>query len=231
MSVRLFLSAVSDEFCDYREHLRSDLTLKDVEVKTQEDFKDPGTGTLEKLDRYIADCDAVVHLVGEMTGAIAMDPSTEFIASKNPSVANKLPPLKEVLDKRLDVSYTQWEAWLALYHSKRLVIAEADRAAPRAPHFAPTDASRAAQQVHLRRLSVMERFPSCTFTSSDNLAKYILGGLILDLLTIDAIKSVEEKFNQGIYNNKTELRSILGDIQSNMAALNADKGSHIYEFS
>jgi hypothetical protein len=71
MSVRIFLSTVSDEFRNYRDQLRTDLTRHNVEVKVQEDFKDYGGATLDKLDLYISTCDAVVHLVGNMTGADA----------------------------------------------------------------------------------------------------------------------------------------------------------------
>jgi hypothetical protein len=39
MSIRVFLSTVSDEFRAYRDQLRSDLTRHNVEVKVQEDFK------------------------------------------------------------------------------------------------------------------------------------------------------------------------------------------------
>jgi hypothetical protein len=46
MPVRIFLSTVSDEFRDYRDQLRHDLTRHNVEVKVQEDFKDLGTVTL-----------------------------------------------------------------------------------------------------------------------------------------------------------------------------------------
>ena len=60
MSVQTFLSTVSDEFRRYRD-LRSDLTRHNVEVKVQEDFKDLGDETIDKLDVYIADCNAVVH--------------------------------------------------------------------------------------------------------------------------------------------------------------------------
>jgi hypothetical protein len=76
MTVRIFLSTVSDEFRDYRDQLRRDLTRHNVEVKVQEDFKDLGTVTLDKLDAYIAHCDAVVHLVGDMTGTAAKPEST-----------------------------------------------------------------------------------------------------------------------------------------------------------
>jgi len=61
MSVKIFLSTVSDEFRHYRDLLRSDLTRHNVEVKVQEDFKDLGDETIDKLDVYIADCNAVVH--------------------------------------------------------------------------------------------------------------------------------------------------------------------------
>ena len=70
------------------------------------------------------------------------------------------------------VSYTQWEAWLALYHGKLLVIAKAADSAERGPRYMPTDASRAAQTAHVARLKAMGCYPS-TFTSPDNLAKRI----------------------------------------------------------
>ncbi len=58
MSVMVFLSTVSDEFRLYRDQLRADLTRHNVEVKVQEDFKNLGGDTLDKLDVYIAHCDA-----------------------------------------------------------------------------------------------------------------------------------------------------------------------------
>jgi hypothetical protein len=116
VSVRIFLSTVSDEFRDYRDQLRHDLTRHNVEVKVQEDFKDLGSVTLDKLDVYIAACDAVVHLVGDMTGALAKAESTRAIVGKYDDLMNRLPPLRQPLENRLDISYTQWEAWLALYH-------------------------------------------------------------------------------------------------------------------
>jgi len=182
MPVRIFLSAVSDEFADYRDRLRSDLTRHNVEVKVQEDFKDYGGVTLDKLDLYITACDAVVHLIGDMTGSDAKPASTNFILSKYTDFTDKLSPLRESLEKRLGISYTQWEAWLALYHGKALLIAKASDEAPRGPKYVPTDVSRAAQQIHLERLRAVERHPGCTFTSHDNLAKQIAYTVILDLL-------------------------------------------------
>jgi hypothetical protein len=50
MSVKIFLSTVSNEFSVYRDQLRTDLTRHNGEVKVQEDFKDLGGDTLDKLE-------------------------------------------------------------------------------------------------------------------------------------------------------------------------------------
>jgi hypothetical protein len=58
MRIRLFLSAVTDEFGSYRETLRRDLERPNISIQTQEDFVAWGADTLEKLDDYIRGCDA-----------------------------------------------------------------------------------------------------------------------------------------------------------------------------
>ena len=182
MSVKVFLSTVSDEFRVYRDQLRTDLTRHNVEVKVQEDFKDLGGDTLDKLDVYIAHCDAVVHLVGDMTGSAPSKQDICALLAKYPDIRDKLAPLGEALSNGVGVSYTQWEAWLALYHGKRLLIAKAEDGAARGPKYVPTAASRTAQAAHLTRLNTMKRYPGCTFTSPDDLAKHIAYTAILDLL-------------------------------------------------
>ena len=80
--VRIFLSTVSAEFRSYRDALRHYLDRPNVTVKVQEDFIVTGTETLDILDEYIRQCDVVIHLVGDMTGAMAQatvgggDPAT-----------------------------------------------------------------------------------------------------------------------------------------------------------
>jgi len=125
MSVKIFLSTVSDEFRRYRDLLRTDLTRHNVEVKVQEDFRDLAGETLDKLDVYIAACDAVVHLVGDMTCAYPGERGSTALLAKYPNLRRKLPPLGAALKDGVGVSYTQWEAWLALYHDKLLLIARA----------------------------------------------------------------------------------------------------------
>jgi len=180
-----FLSTVSDEFRTYRDQLRTDLTRHNVEVKVQEDFKDLGGDTLDKLDVYIAHCDAVVPLVGEMTGSTAMDREQQALLKKYPGLVTALPPLAEALEGGDHISYTQWEAWLALYHGKLLLTAKAEPAAPRGPKFAPTEDARAAQARHLTRLEMVRRYPGCAFASPADLARHIAYTAILDLLVKD----------------------------------------------
>jgi tetratricopeptide (TPR) repeat protein len=152
-------------------------------VKAQEDFKDLGFSTLVKLDDYIGHCDAVVHLVGDMTGADAEAQCAVAIRARHKDLPEILPPLGAALAAGAGVSYTQWEAWLALYHGKALLIAQAAEGAPRGPAHAPTEASRAAQQAHLARLRAFGRYPQKDpFTSPDHLASQIAYTTILDLL-------------------------------------------------
>ena len=185
MSISVFLSTVSDEFRAYRDQLRSDLTRHNVEVKVQEDFKALGGDTLDKLDVYIAHCDAVVHLVGEMTGSAPGEREQQALLRKYPDLLASLPPLDDVLRRGAEISYTQWEAWLAIYHGKLLLTAKAEPTAPRGPHFAPTGQSRAAQSAHLGRLEMVRRYPDGTFKSIADLAKQIAYTAILDLLVAD----------------------------------------------
>jgi hypothetical protein len=122
----------------------------------------------------------VVHLVGDMTGSAPSEQDISALLAKHPDIRDKLAPLGEALSNDVGVSYTQWEAWLALYHGKLLLIAKAEDSAARGPKYVPTDAS--AQAVHLTRLNGMKRYPGCTFTSPDDLAKHIAYTAILDLL-------------------------------------------------
>jgi WD40 repeat protein len=190
-SVQLFLSTVSDEFRSYRDHLRHALDRPDVTVKVQEDFIVSGTPTLEMLDDYIRHCDGVIHLVGDMTGSPARPQSLVAIRERYPNLGENLKPIADCLQPDgPSLSYTQWEAWLALLHGRKLFIATPDAQAPRDGKHVQDPAQIQAQQDHLARLRGMERYPGVTFTSADHLAwnvfrSYILDGLVeaeLDLL-------------------------------------------------
>src|SRR5271163_2998430 len=183
VSVTIFISTVTAEFRIYRDTLRHDLARHNVEVKVQEDFKPHGLATLEQLDHYIAHCDLVVHFVGDMTGADANEVrSVARIREMHPDLVEKLPPLKEALENGESLSYTQWEAWLALYHGKALLVVRPTEAAPRGPNYKPSAGSRRAQAERLRRLEGYETYPAITFANNDDLARQLAYSAILDLL-------------------------------------------------
>jgi hypothetical protein len=101
----------------------------------------------------------VVHLVADMTGAYPGERGLSALLAKYPDLPAKLLPLGAALKDGSGLSYTQWEAWLALYHHKLLLIARAAATAEREPQYAPTDASRTAQDAHLARLSACLKSP------------------------------------------------------------------------
>ena len=145
--VQLFLSTVSQEFRSYRDALRTRLSRPNVIVHVQEDFIPTGTETLDKLDLYVRDCDAVVHLVGGRTGAWAAPAALQTLKARYPDLAERLPAIKASLDNgHPPLSYTQWEAYLAVYHRKVLVIATAAPQAPRDIDF-PIDPQQDAEQA------------------------------------------------------------------------------------
>src|SRR5262245_52443844 len=100
-----------------------------------------------------------------MTGAAPGERDVGALVAKYSGLTGDLPPLGQALKNGECVAYTQWEAWLALYHRKELYIAQAGEKAERGPRYAVTDASRAAQTAHLKRLREVKRYPGFTFSS------------------------------------------------------------------
>jgi tetratricopeptide (TPR) repeat protein len=182
-TVHIFLSTVTAEFRSYRDALCHDLERPNVTVKVQEDFIATGTETLDMLDTYIRQCDAVVHLVGDMTGALAQGQSVAVIRQRYPDIVERLPVLEPFLQPDAPaLAYTQWEAWLALYHKKVLIIAIPQDGAPRDRAYRFDETQRAAQQDHLARLASVERYPGISFANADRLAVEMLRSSLQEIL-------------------------------------------------
>ena len=183
--VKLFLSCVSDEFGAYRRILRHWLTHRRVEIKIQEDFSSTGGDTLAMLEDYIESCDAVVHFIGEMTGSPPKPSSVDDLLKRRSDLADRLAKKGMTREALGTLTYTQWEAWLAVGFNRDgarrnlVIVAPADRA-KRGRKFDPTDASRASQAEHLRRLKAINFYPGPPFTSADNLAVQVLKSAVLE---------------------------------------------------
>ena len=170
--MQILLSAASAEFETYRGALEGHLTAHGRSVVIQEGFVASGTPTLDKLARYVAECDVVVHLIGDLAGAMARDRSIEALLAACPDIGARFPVLQAFLAPGgPSLSYTQWEAWLALYYGKRVFVAAPVAKAPRGPrHAPPSDADRASQAAHRARLASQECHVEIEFESVELLA-------------------------------------------------------------
>lgn len=120
---KLLLSSVSREFLVCRALLAQDLKRPTLEVALQEAFIVTGRSTLEKLDEYIRACDGIVHLIGKATRAAPKQVAVAALLAKYPDLAQELPPLAVLLSQpQPGFSYTQWEAYLALYRQRPLFV-------------------------------------------------------------------------------------------------------------
>ena len=179
--VRLFISCVSGEFGAYRDTLRHALTRPNVEVKIQEDFKPAGGDTLRTLEEYIEHCDAIVHFVGDISGSTPAPSSVEELLARRPTLQVKLERKGLTREALARLTYTQWEAWLAIGFDKYLLIVSPALGVDRGPDYAPSDASRDSQTKHLQRLKAIDRYP-IKFTSADNLVATILESAVIEAL-------------------------------------------------
>jgi hypothetical protein len=124
ITATLFISAVTDEFGSYRDAVDKFLDMPGVRIEIQEKFIAAGQTMLVKLSDYISQCDAVVHLIGDRAG-------NQQVGVANPSAVRHLLEALSDLPQALELdtvtlnalTYTQWEAWLAIYHRKKLFIA------------------------------------------------------------------------------------------------------------
>lgn len=170
---RLFISCVSNEFAQYRDALRRDFTRPNLDTKIQEDFIAYGGATMTKLDDYIRECDAVIHLCGDMTGSMANDISLQYINDTYKDFGQRYPALLPILNGTEQMSYTQWEAWLAIYHGKQLFVAAPTADAKRDDRYVRDDAQIAHQQAHLNRLRQLGYYDEIQFSSQDNLSNQL----------------------------------------------------------
>lgn len=173
--LRLFVSTVSSEFRSYRDRLREDLKGPLLEVKVQEDFIQMGGDTLSLLDDYVTVCDAVIHLVGDAAGACPAPASVEALLRRRPDFLARVPAVTADVLSRL--SYTQWEAYLALYHGKLLFLYQPTPDAKRDDEFAPDTAQKESQDRHRLRLQSLDRW-AAPFLDTQGLSTKVFQSLL-----------------------------------------------------
>jgi hypothetical protein len=167
--------------------LRRALTRPNVEIKIQEEFQAMGGDTLALLEAYVESCDVVVHFIGDMAGSTPKPTSVDDLLKRRPELAARLAEKGMTRDTLGRLTYTQWEAWLAIGFNrdgakKNLVIVAPAFGVKRGAKFAPTDATRASQADHLKWLRAINFYPAKPFTSADNLVACVFGSAVLDAL-------------------------------------------------
>jgi hypothetical protein len=159
---RVFISCASSELGGVREELRQYLARANCDVKVQEDFPQSALDTIAKLDELIASCSAVIHLVGASNGAVAEKRAVDEYLASVPQFLDREPGLRQALGDLNGLSYTQWEAYLALHHRVPLFVYAAQGAT-----LEPN------QELHLARLRLAGRHAEPFSEEQDLLGKLI----------------------------------------------------------
>lgn len=204
----VFISCVSDEFERHgapfpglRGQLKGYLARTRCNVRVQEDFPQVAVDTVQKLADEIALCSVVIHLVGAKAGAIADPAAVAQYLKAEPDFLGGHPELRTALGDFSDISYTQWEAFIALHHGIALFVYATDTAT--------------AQQTHLDRLVLGRRYATPIKDDTD-----LLGQLIGDLHDIlPAVPKLTRKI-PGTQLQKHAPRVLFGR-EAELAALDA----------
>jgi len=121
MSQTIFLSTVTGEFGTVRQKLAAMFgKTKRVHVRHQDDFEDGGVRTLHMLEEEVKASDSVLHLIGNSAGWVPRQDQVEEFLTRQPTFAQRFPDIAATARKG-ELSATQWEAWLAIFFSKRLM--------------------------------------------------------------------------------------------------------------
>lgn len=115
MSKTIFLSAVTHEFGGVRKRLGAVCTrTKRLHVRHQDDFVQRGVLTLHMLEEEIRKSELVAHVIGAEFGSAPPIDQVDNLLRRLPDFETRFPEVA-VCARQGEISYTQWEAWLALY--------------------------------------------------------------------------------------------------------------------
>ncbi len=168
---RIFLSGASADFAQVRLDLRGDLARGICHVIHQADFPQTAGDTVLKLAELIEPCGVVVHLIGRQTGSAANAKAVKeylnFAERQEGGFLMNHPELRAALGDFSGITYTQWEAYIALHRGIALFV-YADSTHNGATH---------PQRIHLDRLLLARKYPE-TYRDPAQLTRLILPDLM-----------------------------------------------------
>jgi tetratricopeptide (TPR) repeat protein len=164
----IFVSAVTNEFHSrtpgewhlfhsYRDVLDQAFRrlAPEYEVVLQENLPVGVGDLLETIDHEVSRSLLLIHLAGEMAGAVPTADSVVSLHGRHPDLLAAAPSLRSSLGEESTISYTQWELYLGIHHRKPHLVFLAHAEAPRSPQFAPAPPDEASQRLHLERIRSM----------------------------------------------------------------------------
>ena len=165
----IFISRVSGEFAKVAAALAADLRAKGMIGKLQVDFRQEENTetTLDKLEQYIRDADAVIALIGQRSGAYPPVAAAAKWAHVLPAGVER-------------ASYTEWEVHFARHYRRRLSVYFGFDHAKDAAHYAPEYPADPAsddllgQNQYALWLTKTLGIDRNYFTSEDNLCRLVL---------------------------------------------------------
>lgn len=129
MVPEVFISCVSAEFQNSGarfEGLRSKLSSSIMRTRSkplvQEAFPNESTRTLTKLRDFIDSCVLVIHLVGDLVGDVPRKGDIPELIGNDPNLKTWLANSAWRDAEIASLSYTQWEAVLAVYLEKDMIV-------------------------------------------------------------------------------------------------------------
>jgi len=166
----IFLSGATGDFKQVRLDLDKALRRGGCKTTHQDDFPQTASDTLLKLAQLIDPCGLTVHMIGENPGSIPTPPILAqylAIADREGKLLANQPALRASLGDFSSITYTQWEAYIAIHLDMPLfVYADATQASPTHP-----------QRAHIDRLKEMGRY-SDTFHDHSQLYRLVLADLM-----------------------------------------------------
>lgn len=197
---KAFVSCVSDEFKAERLAItawlqRNHVVLDsdDVLPLVQENFpKSTGDDLLSLIHEYIKKSDVVIHLVGVKAGFLN-EGKTDYERASAAEITNLRKSLQDEMSK-LDpqpvweeLSYTQWEAWLAVLYNRPLFVYDLSKGQVKPVRTIHIDLDRipdvaskglASQQNHIGQLIQHRTIGSSSISISDARAQYTNTGSV-----------------------------------------------------
>jgi Domain of unknown function (DUF4062) len=215
--LKIFVSAVTSEFGKARDELAADLRARGHEVAVQSDLKQSPNGEtlLGTLAEYIRDCNAVICIVGNQSGACPPARAAERFQNVLPTEIR-------------EASYAHWEFFLTRYYRRQpyLYIARQDYVEDRPP--SPNDRADL-QSGFLAFLKADGAFHG-SFSNVDQLARAVLKDLPDRLLAPSARRTKSKartKIGKAVEANEKEINlavaGLLLQIDAKVHALRGDR--------